>query len=222
MNIKPATKAERLYLAKQSQEISMITEFIGHLTASLDTEENVFLSKWETFIKEWNTPEFKADLDLVLHELRFGEKTKPFLANRKVLMDFCFSHLDAALDPDFEEFGFRLDTESYVYMMKVVPKKGDFNVWIYCYTRKWFDRHLKHAEKGIQFTDASYQPTFRIPDGGTVEITYSDGKKFRKVCRYIDEYHMEIGDRPNLFHIHHFAEIMENSEAKVMPYNIEI
>ena len=218
MDIRPATKAEQLYLARQSHEISMITEYIGCLQAKLDTLENNFISTWNTFLSEWNTPEFKADLERVLQELRFGEKETPFLANRKALMDFCFAHLDAALDPDFNEFGFRLNTETYVYMLKCVPQKGDFNVWIYCYTRKWFEHHLKEAEKGITFTDASYQTLFKIPDGGMVEITYSDGEKLRKVCRYIDEYHMEIGDRPNLYHIHHFGEIMARCEAEVKPF----
>ncbi len=70
-------------------------------------------------------------------------------------------------------------------------------------------RHIKNAEQGIRFIDSGYKEKFRIPDGGKIIITYDWGEKTEKSCRYIDEYHTEVGS--NLYHICEFAERMERN-----------
>ena len=57
-----------------------------------------------------------------------------------------------------------------------------------------------------------------IPDGGQIRIIYPDGETLTKGCRYIDNYHVEVGSSScNLFHICEFAERMEASCAVVEP-----
>ena len=68
---------------------------------------------------------------------------------------------------------------------------------------------MKNAEKGIRFIDPHYKELFRIPDGGKIIITYDWGEKAEKTCRFIDEYHTEVGR--NLYHICEFAERMEKN-----------
>lgn len=46
-----------------------------------------------------------------------------------------------------------------------------------------------------------------IPDGGKIVIINSSEDKLECTCRFIQEYHTEIGDY--LYHICQFAEIME-------------
>ena len=71
----------------------------------------------------------------------------------------------------------------------------------------WIRRNtLSRAEQGIRFIDPHYKELFRIPDGGKIIITYEWGEKAEKSCRYIDEYHTEIGN--SLYHICEFAERM--------------
>ena len=89
------------------------------------------------------------------------------------------------------------------------PTKGDYNFYCYCYVKEWLDKHIKNAEKGIRFIDSGYKEKFRIPDGGKIIITYDWGEKAEKSCRYIDEYHTEVGS--NLYHICEFAERMERN-----------
>ena len=69
--------------------------------------------------------------------------------------------------------------------------------------------------KGIRFIDSSYNNKFRLPDGGKIQITTPSGEKITETCRYIDEYHVEVGRW--LYHICEFAERMEASGAKVEP-----
>ena len=77
---------------------------------------------------------------------------------------------------------------------------------------------MKNAEKGIRFIDSNYNTLFRIPDGGKIRVTYKDGEKREFVCRYIDEYHLEVGfGSCNLFHICEFAERQENIGAIYAP-----
>lgn len=65
------------------------------------------------------------------------------------------------------------------------------------------------AQKEIRFIDSRYNELFRIPDGGKIEITHSDGETVIKECTYVDDYHTKVGNY--LFHICEFAETMERN-----------
>ena len=67
--------------------------------------------------------------------------------------------------------------------------------------------------KDIRFIDSHYKDLFRIPDGGCIQIHYPD-ETVVKPCKFIDEYHTQIGT--NVFHICQFAEIMERNNAHYM------
>ena len=67
--------------------------------------------------------------------------------------------------------------------------------------------------KDIRFIDSHYKDLFRIPDGGCIQIHYPD-ETVEKPCKFIDEYHTQIGT--NVFHICQFAEIMERNNAHYM------
>ena len=67
--------------------------------------------------------------------------------------------------------------------------------------------------KDIRFIDSRYKDLFRIPDGGCIQVHYPD-ETVVKPCKFIDEYHTEIGY--NVYHICQFAEIMEQNGAYYM------
>ena len=48
-----------------------------------------------------------------------------------------------------------------------------------------------------------------------MRITFYNGDSVDYTCRYIDEYHVEVGS--NLYHICQFAEIMQRNGNKVIP-----
>jgi hypothetical protein len=45
--------------------------------------------------------------------------------------------------------------------------------------------------KDIRFIDSHYRDLFRIPDGGTIQVHYSDDSVVIKPCKFIDEYHVK-------------------------------
>lgn len=103
--------------------------------------------------------------------------------------------------------GFRVDTEKHAFLFRCNPTKGDYNFYCYCFVKEWLDKHIQKAEQGIRFIDPNYKELFCIPDGRKIIITSSWGEKPERPCRFIDEYHTEIGN--NIFHICEFAERME-------------
>ena len=51
---------------------------------------------------------------------------------------------------------------------------------------------MKQAQKGIRFITPYYQEKFKIEDGDMVRIRRYDGTSIDRICRYIDEYHVEV------------------------------
>ena len=74
---------------------------------------------------------------------------------------------------------------------------------------------MENARQGIRFIDPHYKELFRIPDGGRIVVTDAWGKREARICRYIDDYHTEIGS--NLYHICEFAERMDRIGAVYEP-----
>lgn len=215
LNIRKMTKPEQMYCYTQSQQIMAQTGCIGHLRADMDSDGTGFFSTWDDHNSHLKTEEFKNEFDRVINSLRFDPENGNMLKNRAALRDYCFRNMEAVIVGTKEEYGFRIDTETYSYMLRLNPIKGNYNLYCYCYRKEWLDNHLHNAEKGIRFVTAEYQPLFSIPDGDTIKITYPDGTSRTETCRYIDEYHVSVGSV--LFHIHEFAEKMEECGNEVCP-----
>ena len=212
------TEAERKYAYTQSQQIIGQTGCIGHLRADMDSSGTGFYTSWDDHCADLKTDEFKEQFDAVISMLRFDERYGGVLKNRSSLAAYCYAHPDSGFGGDGREFGFRADTQQYAYLMRLNPNRGEYNIYVYCYRRDWLDQHMKRAEKGIRFIDPNYKEQFRIPDGDKIRILRGDGERRDCVCRFIDEYHVEVGGGwDNLFHICQFAEIMERNGNKVIP-----
>lgn len=209
MEIRPLTLSEQKYTYAQSTQISGQTGNIGHLRGDFAHSGYGFYTTWFDNRAQWKTDEFKSGLDAVINGLR---EDKMPLHNRYDMTDFCRQHKDSAFPGNYcTEYGFRVDTEKHAFLLRCNPSKGDYNFYCFCYVKEWLDRHIGKAEQGIRFIDPNYKELFRIPDGGKIVITTSWGEKMERTCRYIDEYHTEIGG--NLYHICEFAERMAHNRA---------
>ena len=70
-------------------------------------------------------------------------------------------------------------------------------------------------EKEIRFIDSRYNTLFKIPNGSYITIVGADGRKSTYKCRYIDEYHLYVGNYG--YHICEFAERMERNGSTCRP-----
>lgn len=230
MTIRPTTRTEDMYTYTQSSQIQGQTGCIGHLRADMDSTGEGFFSSWDDHRGYLKSEQFKEEFDQVINRLRFGpgdengirhEDGDSFLKNRSALAQYCWSQPSARMKTDQENYGFRVDTDNFTYMMRLNPNKGEYNLYCYCYRRDWLDQHLKNAERGIRFIDSHYNNLFKVPDGGKVQVTYYDGEVRDITCRYIDEYHLEFGyGSCNLLHICELAEKMENNGNKIEPIDV--
>lgn len=116
------------------------------------------------------------------------------------------------------QYGFRVDTPEYAYLLRLNPMQGDYNLYIYCYRREMLDQHMEKAARGICFLDTSGKERFRIPDGDSIRVTRPDGSHSDHTCRYIDENRAEIGyGVDNLYHMAQFAEWMARNGNTYVP-----
>ena len=187
-------EAEDKYTFRQSSQISGQTGLIGYLRADMDTDGNGFFSSWNDWRKDLKTDEFKAEFDEVINSLR---EEGDILHNRKSLASYCYSTPQSKMQTEQDYYGVRVDTEKYAYLLRLNPNKGEYNLYCYCYVKDWLDGHMREAQRGIRFIDSHYKELFRIPDGGKIKIHYSWNEDQVRTCRYIDDYHVEVGDNVN-------------------------
>ena len=188
----PMQLEEARYSYRNSQQISSQTGLIGYLRADMGTNGNEFWSTWNDYRKDLKTDDFKSEFDDVINSFR--EKGQ-FLSDRQTLSQFCDDSQNAL---EFGErygagrdYGVRVNTQDYAYLMRLNPHKGEYNLYCYCYRKDWLDHHLELARRGIRFINPHYKG------------------------RYIDDSHVEVDN--NLYHICEFAEIMEGNGNKVIP-----
>ena len=217
LDMRALTEKEDKYTFSNSMQISMQCGLIGHLRADMDSDGNGFFSSWEDYRKELKTDEFKDEFDKVINSLR---EEGDILYNRKSLAKYCYSSPQAKMNNEHDYYGGRIDTEKYAYLCRLNPNKGEYNLYCYCYIKDWLDKHIRSAEKGIRFITPEYKEKFRISDGEKIRITFSDGEVKDRVCRYIDDSHVEIRD--DLYHICEFAERMEQCGATFIPLRSDL
>ncbi len=206
------TEYEDKYTFKQSAQICNQTGFIGYLRADMDKDGNGFFSTWNGWRDDLKTQEFKVEFDEVINSLR---EEGDILYNRAALSKYCYSAPQARMNTEQEYYGVRVDTKDYTYLLRLNPNMGEYNLYCYCYRRDWLDSHIKQAQRGIRFITPHYKEKFRIPDGDKIRITFSDGEQVARICRYIDDYHVLVGN--DLLHICQLAEKIENMGATVVP-----
>ena len=217
LTFQTAAPTERLYSARQRMQIEGQTGCIGHLRADMGEDGKGFFKTWKGHRENLSTEEFQQEFESVLNALVGDEQYGGFLKSRDAMRDFCQECPESSFNDGFA-FGFRADTAQYAYLIRLQPYKGEENLFIYCYRRDWLDSHMKQAEKGIRFITPHYEEKFRIADGDSVRIRCQDGRVLDRVCRYIDDCHVEVGTGwDNLYHICQFAEMMERNGNSVIP-----
>lgn len=215
LKITSMTPADRLYAYNQSSQLEGQTGCIGHLRGDFGCGQE-FYTSWFDHRREYKTDEFKAELDEVVNTLR---EKNGLLCTRDSMTRFCYQNPEAEFEGNYcAEYGFKVQTLQHTYMLRCNPNYGDYNFYLYAYVARFLEHHMEKAKQGIRFITPGYKELFHIPDGDHIRILCSDGSHMDRSCRYIDEYHVEIGnDWDNLYHICQFAEMMERNGNAVIP-----
>lgn len=140
---------ERAFAYTQDQQTLHSSGCIGHLRVDMDSTGTGFFSSWDTHSPSLKDDTFKTEFDKIIHELRFNEELGGILANRSSMSKFCHAIPGSEITDDGRNFGFRVDTDEYAYMLRLNPNKGEYNAYIYAYDREMLDAFLE-PEQGIE------------------------------------------------------------------------
>ena len=114
------------------------------------------------------------------------------LENRERLADFC---RDTAKESEYgngREWGIRVNTPDYAYLMRLNPNMGVYNLYCFCYQRELLDEHIQNARRGIQFVHVDGDDWFHLSDGDRI-LMVSDAGRSERTVRHVDDHHFEIG-----------------------------
>lgn len=128
-------KEERDLAYSQSEEADVSSGCIGHLRGyfshSVTLETSWFPHYWDA---KCNDQTFKDDLKRVVEWLQ--EDYAP-LKSMFAVQRFCRRQDEFGLsDLDRDACGVRIETPGYRYMLRCHPLKGDYNMYLYCYSKE--------------------------------------------------------------------------------------
>lgn len=206
MEVRAMTPEERKYSYTQDADTIRRSGCIGHLRVDMDTNGTGFFSSWDNHNADLKTQDFKDQFDEVINALRFDEQYGGILQNRSSLASCCFKTPESDFGND-REFGFRVDTEEYSYMLRLNPNKGEYAAYIYAYDRDMLDSELLPApelmnvlvvEPGqppyVKAIQTGLESLYREIDTDTVQAVYPWNDPVGLIC---DENGKMTGKEPN-------------------------
>ena len=131
--LRPASPDEAgLFYSEDEKDAELGT--VGHLRADFGYKGQEFWHTWWPHNgDELNTPEFKAELQEFVDELR---KSGP-LISLSVMSGYCCDHNAGKLDDGSRgSYGYIAESENYCYCLRCTPIQGDYNVYLYVYDRR--------------------------------------------------------------------------------------
>ena len=138
---------ERSFSYTQDPQTLHSSGCIGHLRVDMDSTGTGFFSSWDTHSPSLKDEAFKAEFDALINELRFNDDLGGILKNRSSLSKFCHAIPGSEITDDGRNFGFRIDTDEYAYMLRLNPNKGEYNAYIYAYDREMLDMFLQPQQE---------------------------------------------------------------------------
>lgn len=150
---RPASPSEAgLFYAQQPEQDELLGG-IGHLRMDFGSDGDEFWTSWfDHGSGELNTPEFKAEIDEVVNELR-----QTVLKDRSAMWSYC-AEFGGELGESYGEghYGYVVETEHYRYCLRCKPQRGDYDGYLWC-----FDKRVQEMNMG-QMGIAGQPPTMEM------------------------------------------------------------
>lgn len=70
------------------------------------------------------------------------------LGDRTSLSKYCHDNAKQYSGDDKQYFGVRVDTDNHTYLLRLNPNRGEYNLYCYCYVKKYLETQLVQASKG--------------------------------------------------------------------------
>ena len=130
---RPASPSEAGLFYAQQPEQDLLLGGVGHLRMDFGSGGDGFWTSWfDHGSGELNTPEFKAEIDEVVNELR-----QTVLKDRAAMRDYCADfggELGESLG--MRQYGYVVETEHYRYCLRCKPREGDYDGYLWCFDKR--------------------------------------------------------------------------------------
>ena len=181
INIRAMTPDERGFAYTQP-DLFETSGCIGHLRVDMGNTGTQFFSSWDDHQADLKTADFKAEFDTVINALRNDGEYGGILASRTALASYCLRQPESAFE-NGREYGFRVDTDKYSYLLRLNPNRGDYAAYCYAYEKEKLDRYLydKPIEQEMPVPEEAQDPAKKSRKERLKEITDSIERGIRDV-----------------------------------------
>ena len=112
---------------------------IGHVRIDFGHRGDGFYHTWHPRgPEEWNTQDFKTELNEVVDELR-----ETVLKDFSAMTGFCRDHGGEISGGWVQNYGYIVETEQYRYCLRCNPVPGDYQAYLTC-----FDKRVQEMVQG--------------------------------------------------------------------------
>ncbi|WP_288695077.1 hypothetical protein [uncultured Ruthenibacterium sp.] len=158
LEIQTMQPGERLYAYRQSTQLEGQTGGIGRLRGDFGRSGREFFTTWEDGHGRYKTDAFRQEFDRVVNTLR---QPGGLFSGRSEMARICHDHADAGFDGNYcREYGFRINTQQYSYLLRCHTDPGDYNFYLFAYVTEHLGRHMENAGRGIRFITPDYKELF--------------------------------------------------------------
>lgn len=144
MKIRAIVSQEIPYVYAQSQENIIHCGLIGYLRGDFGKSGFEFWSTWFDGCTELKTVEFQSEFDLVVNNLR-SNQYGGILKDVKCMKECCRRYAGEIKTFCRCEYGLRIDTARYAYLLRLLPYSGTYNFYLYAYQSDLLEKHLEDA-----------------------------------------------------------------------------
>ena len=152
---RPASRSEAGLFYAHKQEMDELLGSIGHLRMDFGRRGGEFWTTWHDHCgNKLNTPEFKAEIDEVVNELR-----QTVLKDRSTMRSFC-ADFGGELGENYgiRQYGYIVETEHYRYCLRCKPQEGDYDGYLWCFDKRVQDMNRVQKETEIRSINEEIRP----------------------------------------------------------------
>ena len=81
--------------------------------------------------------------------------------------------------------------------------------------RIWDDPTIPRDD--VRLINSYYDDLYRVPNHGVIQVDRSDGSSYTARVEHLDDYHFDLGEYGNVYHICQFGEMMERTGSTAYP-----
>ncbi len=147
---------------------------VGHLRMDFGRRGTEFWTTWHDHCGDrLNTPEFKAEIDEVVNELR-----ETVLKDRATMRSYCADFGGELGDSlGVRQYGYVVETERYRYCLRCKPQEGDYDGYLFCFDKRVQEMHQKQKGEELRRISKEIAPfTVRMHSLGDYCLTLSLSK----------------------------------------------